>query len=295
MATTEKPNRPDMARFRKVYPRLWSNHDFLSLGDGEKLLALFGITGPQGNRFGLFEFSPAMSAERLGWDAETFAERFANVCETMNWTFDDSSRVLFIPSWWKWNPPENANVLIGNLKDLLELPQTHLTDDFTKNTKHLSANLRETFTQTLAKRYPKPSPNQEQEQEQEQEQDKTSCRTLRSDEQDSALATWTWKLIHDLQPTRKGPNLEKWANTFRLMRERDGRTEADIRALFAWANANDFWQSNILSPQKLREHWDTLKLKKDRPNGKSSNRNLVGAGQRHDPTAAERDPDHGKM
>ena len=66
---------------------------------------------------------------------------------------------------------------------------------------------------------------------------------------------------------------------------------ADFRALFAWANQDSFWQSNVLLPQKLREHWDTLKLTKDRPNGKS-NRSLVGAGQRHDPSAAERDPDH---
>ncbi|MCH8042242.1 MAG: hypothetical protein IID44_00860 [Planctomycetes bacterium] len=72
MATTEKPNRPDMARFRKVYPRIWSDQDFLSLGDSEKLLALFALTGPQSNRIGLFEFLPAMSAERLGWSIETF-------------------------------------------------------------------------------------------------------------------------------------------------------------------------------------------------------------------------------
>lgn len=301
MATTDKPKRPDMARFRKVYPRLWSDHDFLSLSNGEKVIALLALTGPQSNRIGLFEFSPAMSAERLGWDAGTFAEGFGKVCERLNWTFDERARVLFIPGWWKWNPPDGANILIGNLKDLLELPQTRLIQDFAANTKHLPENLRGTFTQRLSKGYPKGSATQEKEKEkkkqkeQEKKQDKTSCRTLRSDETDLDLAKWMWKLIHDLQRTRKEPNLDKWANAFRLMRERDGRTEADIRALFAWANQDDFWQTNILSPQKLREHWDTLKLKKDRPNGKSSNRNLVGAGQRHDPTAAERDPDHGKM
>ncbi|MCH8042203.1 MAG: hypothetical protein IID44_00660 [Planctomycetes bacterium] len=163
MAATDKPKRPDMARFRKVYPRLWSDHDVLSLSDGEKVIALLALTGPQSDRIGLHEFSPAMSAERLGWDAETFAECFEKVCERLNWTFDERARVLFIPGWWKWNPPDGANVLIGNLKDLLELPQTRLIEDFAANTKHLPENLRETFSQRFPKGYPKgsaTSPNQ---------------------------------------------------------------------------------------------------------------------------------------
>jgi hypothetical protein len=121
---------------------------------------------------------------------------------------------------------------------------------------------------------------------------KTSCPTLRSDEVDLELASWMWDLIREMQPDRKVPELEKWANTFRLIREQDGRTEADIRELFAWINKDEFWQTNVLSPSKLRAKWDDLKLKRERPNGKNQ-RNLVGAGQQYDPDAAAKDPDHG--
>jgi hypothetical protein len=49
-----------------------------------------------------------------------------------------------------------------------------------------------------------------------------------------------------------------WANTFRLMLERDGRTVERIAAVIDWATAEPFWQPNILSADKLREKYDTL-------------------------------------
>jgi hypothetical protein len=68
-------------------------------------------------------------------------------------------------------------------------------------------------------------------------------------------------LIRALDPKCKQPNLDKWANEIRLMRERDKRTDREIRATFTWANRDSFWQSNILSPSKLRDKFSTLSLK----------------------------------
>lgn len=65
-----------------------------------------------------------------------------------------------------------------------------------------------------------------------------------------------------MDPKAKAPNLDKWANEIRLMREQDGRTDAEIRAVFTWANQDGFWRSNILSPGKLREKFTTLDLKR---------------------------------
>jgi len=88
----------------------------------------------------------------------------------LNWEWDEGSRVVYIATWWKYNQPENPNVVIGLLKDVDDIPETQLLSRFSTNFAYLPENLHETFAQTLAKRYPKPSPNQEQEQEQEQEQ-----------------------------------------------------------------------------------------------------------------------------
>ena len=54
------------------------------------------------------------------------------------------------------------------------------------------------------------------------------------------------------------PDIEKWASEVRLMRERDGRTEEQIRFLIGWCQKDNFWQANILSMKKLREKFDTL-------------------------------------
>ena len=90
---------------------------------------------------------------------------------------------------------------------------------------------------------------------------RSSCRTLQFDEADSATASWMLGLIREVQPGFKEPSLDAWANSIRLMRERDNRTDAEIRDLFTLANADDFWRANILSPDKLRKQWDQLDLK----------------------------------
>jgi N-acetylneuraminic acid mutarotase len=88
--------------------------------------------------------------------------------------------------------------------------------------------------------------------------------------------------IQDLGGNPKEPSFEKWANTIRLMREGDKRTDEEIRAVFTWANQDGFWKSNILSPDKLREKWQTLNLKM------KGSRNGHDGKPKHDPVAAGR-------
>ena len=78
---------------------------------------------------------------------------------------------------------------------------------------------------------------------------------------DRGLAEFIWGKVHALQPSRKAPDLNRWANDLRLARETDGRTLDDLRDLFDRAHADPFWQNNILSPAKLREKFDDLDLK----------------------------------
>lgn len=85
-------------------------------------------------------------------------------------------------------------------------------------------------------------------------------------QEDRASAKRIFELIRRLNPSHKDPNIEKWADDVRLMRERDRRTHEEIESLFRWANQDEFWQSNVLSPQKLRKHWDRLVIQRDRGN-----------------------------
>lgn len=79
--------------------------------------------------------------------------------------------------------------------------------------------------------------------------------------------------IKELTGSTKPVNLESWANEIRLMRERDNRTPKEISELFMWANNHSFWRRNILSPSKLRQQWDKLKLNKESENEKSNGHN----------------------
>jgi hypothetical protein len=69
--------------------------------------------------------------------ANTLWEAFAAVCAALGWGWDGRAKVLYIPSWWKYQRPDNPNVLVSALDDLGVLPQTPLLTEFWANTAHL--------------------------------------------------------------------------------------------------------------------------------------------------------------
>lgn len=66
------------------------------------------------------------------------------------------------------------------------------------------------------------------------------------------------------KPNFKKPNLQKWADTFRLIHERDKREWAEIGEVILYATQDEFWKANILSPGKLRKHFDLLEAQQER-------------------------------
>ena len=85
---------------------------------------------------------------------------------------------------------------------------------------------------------------------------------LEFSEWDSAFARRMFADIGKVTPSPKPPQFDAWANDLRLLREVDKRAEADIEALWSFANADSFWRTNVLSPRKLREKWDQLSAKR---------------------------------
>ncbi len=55
-------------------------------------------------------------------------------------------------------------------------------------------------------------------------------------------------------------SLGQWANTIRLMIERDGRQIQQIEMVIDWCQRDKFWKMNILSADTLREKFDRLEL-----------------------------------
>src|SRR5471032_3529230 len=117
----------------------------MKLGEGSRLVTLYALCGCQTNRIGLMRFSILAGAEDLETTPETFRKRLREVCQTFSWFYDSAARVLYIPSWWIFNKPENENVLKGILNDLGEVPDCGLVDVFAANIATLPETLRPTF------------------------------------------------------------------------------------------------------------------------------------------------------
>lgn len=83
---------------------------------------------------------------------------------------------------------------------------------------------------------------------------------------DLSLAQWMWdELLTQLgEDSPRDPSMAAWANSIRLMRERDGRKLVHVKALWHWCRQHPFWAANIQSPAKLREKWSQLAMQRKR-------------------------------
>ena len=79
------------------------------------------------------------------------------------------------------------------------------------------------------------------------------------------LARFMIKEMLRVKPDSRVPkdnikSLQNWAKHIDYMIRLDNRKPREIAELFRWAQEDSFWCSNIRSPRKLREKWDSLEL-----------------------------------
>lgn len=74
------------------------------------------------------------------------------------------------------------------------------------------------------------------------------------------LAELLFERIKTRNPKHKKPNLQSWADDVRKTIELDDRTNDEYLQVLEWSQRDLFWQTNILSPAKLRKQFDTLTL-----------------------------------
>lgn len=67
-----------------------------------------------------------------------------------------------------------------------------------------------------------------------------------------------FRILQAENPKMRPPNLQHWAADFDKMLRIDKRTTEEMKEMIRFARGDPFWQKNILSPEKLRKHWDTL-------------------------------------
>jgi hypothetical protein len=91
--------------------------------------------------------------------------------------------------------------------------------------------------------------------------DKSEENNIKYTDDDMKLSQWIYGLVVNVAPKTKKPNFCKWSETVRLMREKDKLTHREIAEVFKWANNDDFWNTNILSTEKLRRKFSVLHAK----------------------------------
>ena len=75
------------------------------------------------------------------------------------------------------------------------------------------------------------------------------------------LGEYLYARILENNPNHLKPDFQLWAIHFDYMIRIDKRTAREIAEVILWAQNDDFWKSNILSPKKLREKFDQLSAK----------------------------------
>lgn len=83
-------------------------------------------------------------------------------------------------------------------------------------------------------------------------------------------------LTEDFPKEMNKVDIEKWADTIRLIEERDKASIEAIEYVFNWLPTNEFWFGNIRSAKKLREKFEKLKfeIKADKKNHKKQSQKL---------------------
>ena len=83
-------------------------------------------------------------------------------------------------------------------------------------------------------------------------------------------------LTEDFPKEMNKVDIEKWADTIRLMEERDKASIKAIEYVINWLPTNEFWFGNIRSAKKLREKFEKLKfeIKADKKNHKKQSQKL---------------------
>lgn len=98
-------------RYRRVRVRLWIEPLFRKLTDGEKLVAVYLLSGPQTSSVGLCRVSIATAAEDLAMSIPQFRRRFDVVLRAFRWRHEADSSLLWIPEWIEENAPQNPNIV----------------------------------------------------------------------------------------------------------------------------------------------------------------------------------------
>lgn len=266
-----------MAKYRHVQTSFWSDARVSEeMTPEDKYFYLYLMTNEHTKQIGVYQITRKQIAFELGYSIETvkaLLERFISYHKLV--MYNEETREICLVNWGKYNLNKGGkpieDCIKKELKSIKDLSLVKMVLEKTENTLLVNkvsvyAGFDDTSHDTSTIRGQK-----EKEKEKEKEK-KTSCHKFSTSDLENAKLLF--ELMLQNNPSAKEPNLEKWANDFRLMRERDNRTDEAIKYLINWTQKDDFWSTNILSPAKLRKQFDALVVKIKKEKGKVQSKTI---------------------
>lgn len=187
----------------------------------------------------------------IPYDAETLARVTNSTVDTVKVAMDLFKKIGLIQLL------DTGEIYINQLNELVgseteAAKQKRLQRSKVDNVPKLSSGCPENVAQSIEYR------DKSIEKENKEESKKPPCKY--SDEHLRLAQKLQNNLINDFPSEMKRVNIEKWADTFRLIEERDQQTIAAIDYVLDWLPTNSFWFGNIRSASKLRMQFEKLKF-----------------------------------
>lgn len=189
----------------------------------------------------------------IPYDAETLARVTNSTVDTVKVAMDLFKKIGLIQLL------DTGEIYINQLNELVgseteAAKQKRLQRSKVDNVPKLSSECPENVAQSIELEYRDKSI----EKDNKEEPKKSPCKY--SDEHLRLAQKLQNNLINDFPSEMKRVNIEKWADTFRLIEERDQQTIAAIDYVLDWLPTNSFWFGNIRSASKLRTQFEKLKF-----------------------------------
>ena len=189
----------------------------------------------------------------IPYDAETLARVTNSTVDTVKVAMDLFKKIGLIQLL------DTGEIYINQLNELVgseteAAKQKRLQRSKVDNVPKLSSECPENVAQSIELEYRDKSI----EKDNKEETKKSPCKY--SDEHLRLAQKLQNNLINDFPSEMKRVNIEKWADTFRLIEERDQQTIAAIDYVLDWLPTNSFWFGNIRSASKLRTQFEKLKF-----------------------------------
>lgn len=305
-----------MPRYFRVVPRVWTDHPTWS--NDAQLLALYLLTCPHRTTEGLYRLPMAYVRADLNWSQqplrkglrERLAEAFGELSASSFCEYDEQAQVVLVMGALETQAPENPNQVTAAIRQLEELPPTHLTSTFKRLAERFCERLAERLPEGFGEPFgkppsppPPPSPSSTSNYNDasgvaaDQAADQTPIGVgsqNRSVERQGATSAAAGKgsgserrddverLCQHLADrveangSRRPAITGKWRDAARLLIDHDGRTETQVRAAIDWCQDHEFWRPNIMSMPKLRQRYDQMRLQAQRDATPAAPRNGSG-------------------